>query len=146
VLILSKFPWWNRKCCHDATAISFDSKVRGEVITHFYAVAVKLYSSMQNWLFSLPELILCKQTPWCQRKWWACSWLCSSPVFPISVSVSVDFPCTTNVFFPKRAYNHCQGVCCTFSKICTKFDAVFVVSIAKSHQATYMTPKKGHKN
>jgi hypothetical protein len=33
---------------------------------------------MRNWLFGLPEGIICEQSPWCQRKWWACSWLCSS--------------------------------------------------------------------
>jgi hypothetical protein len=34
--------------CHDATASSYVAKVRGEVFTHFHAVAVKLCSNMQN--------------------------------------------------------------------------------------------------
>jgi hypothetical protein len=48
-------------------------------------VAVKRQRSMRNWR------ILCEQSPWCQRKWWACSWFCSSPVSPSSVSVTFDF-------------------------------------------------------
>jgi hypothetical protein len=54
-----------RKCemahCHYATASSFVTKVQGEDFTHFHAVAVKLHSSMQNWLFDLPGQILCEQ-------------------------------------------------------------------------------------
>jgi hypothetical protein len=52
------------------------------VFAHFHTVAVKHNSSMWNWLCGLPILILCKQSAWCQRKLWACSWLCSSPVSP----------------------------------------------------------------
>jgi hypothetical protein len=66
--------------CRDATASSFVTKVRGEVFAHFHAVAIKRHSSVWNWLFSLPGRILCEQSAWCQRKWWTCSWLCSSPV------------------------------------------------------------------
>jgi hypothetical protein len=33
------------------------------------------------------------------------------------------YPCTAHVFFPDRLSNHCQGVHCIFSKICTKPDA-----------------------
>jgi hypothetical protein len=33
-------------CCRDATAISFVTKVWGEVFAHFHAVAVKRHSSM----------------------------------------------------------------------------------------------------
>jgi hypothetical protein len=29
-----------------------------------------------------------EQSPWCQRKWWACSWLCTSPVSPTSVCLN----------------------------------------------------------
>jgi hypothetical protein len=49
-------------CCHGATASSFVAKVRGEVFSYFHAVAVKHDSSMQNWLFGLPEVILCEQS------------------------------------------------------------------------------------
>jgi hypothetical protein len=80
----SRIPWWKRKCkmsCYrDATASSFVAKVRCEVFANFHAVAVKRHSSMRNWLFDLPGRILYKQSPSCKRKWWACSWLCSSPV------------------------------------------------------------------
>jgi hypothetical protein len=34
--------------CRDATASSFVPKFRGEVFTHFQAVAVKYHSSMRN--------------------------------------------------------------------------------------------------
>jgi hypothetical protein len=89
-------PWWKRKCetvrCRDATASFFVAKVWGEVFAHFHTVTLKHQNSMQNWLFDLPGQILCEQSPWCQRKWWACSWLCSSPVSPFSVSVSLDMP------------------------------------------------------
>jgi hypothetical protein len=46
---------------------------------------------MRNWLFGLQGRIIYDQFPWCQRKWWTCSWLCSSPVSPSSVSVNLDF-------------------------------------------------------
>jgi hypothetical protein len=82
---------WKRKCetvcCLDATAISFVSKVRGEVFAHFYAVVVSQHrnsssNSSWDWLFRLAGRILCEQSPWCTRKCWACSWLYSSPVLP----------------------------------------------------------------
>jgi hypothetical protein len=38
--------------CLDATANYFVSKVQGEVIAQFHAVAVKLYGSMQNCVWS----------------------------------------------------------------------------------------------
>jgi hypothetical protein len=44
--------------CHDATAISFAAKVRGEVIGHFDAVTVGRHSRMRNRLFGLPGKIL----------------------------------------------------------------------------------------
>jgi hypothetical protein len=73
---------WGMRC-RDAIASSFVTKVRGEVFAHFHAVAVKLHSSVRNWLFGLPGRILCEQSPWCQIKWCACSWLCSSPASPM---------------------------------------------------------------
>jgi hypothetical protein len=32
-------------------------------------------------------------------------------------------PCTANAFFPEHLCNHCQGLRCSFSEICTKIDA-----------------------
>jgi hypothetical protein len=34
--------------CSDSTASPFDSKVRGEIFAHFYAVALKHHSSERN--------------------------------------------------------------------------------------------------
>jgi putative salt-induced outer membrane protein YdiY len=42
----------------------------------------------------------------------------------LSVSVSLDFPCTAQAFFLDHFSNHCQGLRHTFSEFCTKFDAV----------------------
>jgi hypothetical protein len=64
--------------CPDATASSFFAKVRGEVFAHFHAVTVKRHSSMRNWFLGLPGRMLYRQSSWCQRKCWSCSWLCSS--------------------------------------------------------------------
>jgi hypothetical protein len=90
-----KVGWWKRKCenvrYHDAMASSFVAKVWDSLHT-FHIATVKCHSSMWNWLFGLPERVLCEPSPWCQRKRWACSWLCSSPVLHFSVSVSSDFP------------------------------------------------------
>jgi hypothetical protein len=97
----------------------FVAKVRSEVFAHLHAVAVKRHSSMRNGLFDLPGRSLCEQFPWCKKKWWACSWLCSSSVSPFSVSVSLDSPCTAHAFFPYSSSNHCQGLCRTFPGICT---------------------------
>jgi hypothetical protein len=71
---------------------------RCEVFTYFPTVAIKSHSSMRNSLSGLPGQILCEQSPWYQRKWWACFWLCSSPASPFLASVSLDFHCTANTF------------------------------------------------
>jgi hypothetical protein len=92
------------------SALSYCS---GQSLRTFSCSCCKSHSSMQNWQFGLPGRILCEQSPWCQRKLWACFWLCSS------VSVSLDFPCMAHAFFPEHLSNHC-----TFSKICTNFYAV----------------------
>jgi hypothetical protein len=47
---------------HDARAISFVAKVRGEVFAHFYVVTVKRHNSMRDSLFGLPGRILCGQS------------------------------------------------------------------------------------
>jgi hypothetical protein len=44
-------------------------------------------------------------------------------VFP-EPSMSFEHPCTVHTFFPEYLSNHYHGLCCTFSEICTKFDAV----------------------
>jgi hypothetical protein len=116
-----------RKCertrRREETGSCFVAKVRVEVFAHFHAIALKRHSSIRNWLCGLPERILSEQSPWCQRKLWACSWLCSSPVSPFLVTVSLDFPCTAHAFFPERLSNHCQGIRRNFSEISTKCDA-----------------------
>jgi hypothetical protein len=85
----------------------FVTKILVEVFAIFHTVTVKHHSSMWNWLFGLPGQIHCEQSPWCKIKLWACSWLCYSPVIPFLVSMSLDFPCTTHVFFPEHLYNNC---------------------------------------
>jgi hypothetical protein len=96
MLIWSKISWWKNKCdtvcCRDAAASSLVTKIQGEIFAHFYAVAVICHSSMQNWLFYLLGRILCEQFPWCHKKWWACSWLCSSPVSSFSVCPESSMP------------------------------------------------------
>jgi hypothetical protein len=68
--------WWGRKGetvrYRDATTISLVAKVRGEILAQFDAVAVKHHSSLRNWLFDLPGIILCDQSPWRERKLWDC--------------------------------------------------------------------------
>jgi hypothetical protein len=66
--------------CHDATVSPFVAKVRCEVFAHFYTLAVKRRSSLRNWLFGQPGRILYEEFNLSRRKWWTCSWLCSSPV------------------------------------------------------------------
>jgi hypothetical protein len=82
---------------------------------------------MWNWLFGLPGWNICEQSPWCQRKLWACSWLCSSPISPISacpeLSMSFKHQHMAHAFFPENLYNHSQGLCSTSSEICIKLDA-----------------------
>jgi hypothetical protein len=49
-----------------------------------------------------------------------------------SVSVSFDFPCTAHAFYSERLFNRFQGLCHTFSEICTKFDAVPLLDSSRS--------------
>jgi hypothetical protein len=134
VFLFVKIPGWKRKCemvrCHDATASSFVEKVWGEVFTHFHLIVVKHHSSMRSSLLGLP-----KQSPWCQRKWWACSWLCSLPDSPFLVSVSLGFPYMVNAFFPKRLSNDFQCLSHFFWDVHKTWCCSYVGSIAKSHQA-----------
>jgi hypothetical protein len=63
-----------------------------------------------------------------------------------SVSVSLDFPCTTHAFFP----NACliiAGVSITVSEICTKFDAVPLSDLSQNHiRPDTQLQIKGRKN
>jgi hypothetical protein len=137
----SKTPWWKKKCekvrRHDATASSFVAKVRGEVFAHFHAVAVKLHNSMRNGLFGLPRWILCEQSPWCRRILWACSWLCSSPVSPLSVCPEPSMPfkhqCMAYTFFPASLSNYYRLSLRTFSEIYTKCDAHSLSVLSRNH-------------
>jgi hypothetical protein len=115
----------------DSHVFFLGNKLRGEVFSHYEAVAVKCHSSIWDWLFGLPGRILCEQSPWYQRIWWAYSWLRSSPVEPFLVLVS-DFPCTAHAFLLKHLSNHCQGLRCNFSKILTKFDAVLLSDLLQN--------------
>jgi hypothetical protein len=115
----------------------FVAKIWYEVFAHLQAVSALPHSLIRNWLFGLPGRILCEQYPWCLRKWWACSWLCSSPVTPFSAclepGMSFKNPCTLYAFFPERLSNQCQGLRRTFSKIWTKFDAVPLSDPSRNH-------------
>jgi hypothetical protein len=111
------------RMCEDF-APNFVAKVWGEVFAHSHTFAIKHRGSIWNWLFELPGRIFCEQSPWCQRKLWALSWLCCLSVSLFLISVSLDFPCTAHAFFSERLSHHCQSLCCTFSEICTKCDAV----------------------
>jgi hypothetical protein len=100
---------------------SFIAKIRNKVFAHFHAVAIKCRSSMRNWLFGLPKRILCEQSPWHQGKLLACSWLCSSPVSPISGSQWVwtsrfKHSCTSHDFFPELLSNHFKSLRHTFPR------------------------------
>jgi hypothetical protein len=123
------------RCC-DATASSFVAKVRGEVFAHIQEVAAKRYSSMRHWLFGLLGRIVYEQSSWCQRKWWAFYWLCSSPVL---------------LFRPRRVWT-CRvrlmlsspnAFLIIFSEICTKHDAysLFVCWIHREIAFCTLTPK-----
>jgi hypothetical protein len=112
--------------CHDATASTFVTKIRSEILTHFHAVVTECHSSMRNWLFGLLGRILCEQSPWCQRKR-TCSRLCSSSVSPflglgesgLSVYGSCFLPQTlveslpgsSSKFFPRFAQNLMLSLC-----------------------------------
>jgi hypothetical protein len=49
------------------------------------------------------------------------------------VSVSLGIPCMAHVFLPERLPNLCQGLHCTFSNTCTKFDAVPLSDLLQNH-------------
>jgi hypothetical protein len=62
-----------------------------------------------------------------------------------SVSVSLDFPCTTHAFFPKCLFNHCQGLHHTFCEIHTEFGDV-PLSDPSRNQLRPDTEKRKQKN
>jgi hypothetical protein len=111
MLVLVKNILMKRKCetvrCRDATASSSVSKVRGEVFAHFHAIAVKRYSSTRNWLFGMPGRILYEQFPWCQRKWWACSFVCFSPVTLFRSALNRVYHSNTRVWLMLSWPNAC---------------------------------------
>jgi hypothetical protein len=122
--------------CRDAVDSNFVHKVRSEIFAHFHAVAVERHSSMQNRMFGLPGRILCEQPPWCQRKLWACSWLCFNRYRLL------DFPSTVHALFPDRLPNHCQGLRRIFPRFAQHLCCCFVESIAKCYQAKCTAPNK----
>jgi hypothetical protein len=128
--------------CYYATASSFVAKVRGEVFVHFHAVAVKVTVMCRIDCLACQDEFFVNNPPWCQRKWWACSWLRSSLVSLSSVSVSLEFSCTVHAFFPECLSNHCHGL------RCTKFDAVPSSDPSRNRIRPYSTriQMKGHKN
>jgi hypothetical protein len=113
-----KIPQWKRKCvrvhCHEATSISFFTKVWGEVFTHFHTVAVKYHSSIWNWLFGLPRQIFGDEHALVFALHLSCLF---------SVSVSLGSACTSHACFSKHLPNHCQGLHHNFYEICTTFGA-----------------------
>jgi hypothetical protein len=80
---------------------------QGKVFAHFHSVTTKHHCSMQNWLFRLPGWILREQSPRCQRKWWACFWLCSSPVLSFSVCPELSIHSNTCVRLMLCSSNAC---------------------------------------
>jgi hypothetical protein len=110
-----KIHWWKRRFetvrCRNATISYFVVKVLGEVFARFHAATVNLDSCMQNSLLGLLVWIICEQSPWCWRKWWACSSLCSTSVSPFFCLLwaehAIQTPCTAHAFFPERLSNYC---------------------------------------
>jgi hypothetical protein len=109
--------------CRYAISRSFVAKVLREVLATF-SVAVKGHSSIAELIVWPARTNSLWTVTCCQRKWWVCSWLCSASVSPFTVSVNLNFLSTAYAFFPERLSNHCHGVRCAFSKICTQFEAV----------------------
>jgi hypothetical protein len=98
---------------------------------------------MQNCLFGRPGQMFL--IVWCQTKWWACFWLCSSPISPFYSQWIWTLCVLLMLSSPNSCLNINQGLCCTFSEICTQFDAhslFFWGSIANLHQGRYTTPNK----
>jgi hypothetical protein len=110
--------------CHDARIRVFVGKVLGEAFA-LHAVAVKRHITIvygidclacHDEFFENNPLQVVKEND--EHVDFALR------LSRFSVSVSLDFPCPTNAFFPKRLSNHfLQDVCRTISEICTKFDA-----------------------
>jgi hypothetical protein len=103
------------------------------------------HSNMRNWLFGLSGQILCEQSPSCQRKLWACAWLCSSPSSSFSVPLSL--------YFHVRLMLSSPNACLIISRVCVapfpRFAQnlmyahySFVQWIAKSHLTRYTTLNK----
>jgi hypothetical protein len=96
-------------------------KFRGEVFTHFQAVAVKYHSSKRNWLLGLLGQILC-ELMWKKMLSMLLALLYICLAF-FSVLVSLDFPCMAHAFacltiarvsfslFPRFAQNSMLFLC-----------------------------------
>jgi hypothetical protein len=93
------------------------------------------HSTMQNWLFGLPGWILCEQSPW----WWVKFLNLLFTYLTFFGLGEFMLSCMTHAFLPKIMSNHFQGLCSTFSEICTKFDDV---SLSDPSQNCIMTPNK----
>jgi uncharacterized short protein YbdD (DUF466 family) len=83
---------------------------------------------MRNRLFGLPGRILCEQLPCCKKKTLMSMLLTFLFTYLAFLGLPwndhpIQTPCTAHAFFPECLRNRCQGLCRTFSDICTKFDA-----------------------
>jgi hypothetical protein len=76
-----------------------------------------------------------EQSPWCHRKFWACSWLYSSLASPFSISVSLGFPSTAHVFF--LSFSGSPSHFWDLHKIWWRS---FIGSFPKSQHVRYTTP------
>jgi hypothetical protein len=122
-------------CCHDATASSFVPQVQSKVFAYFHAVAVKLHSSMQNWLFGLPGQIFL----WTIPLLFTCLATFQSQ-WVYTFSIWIIFP------FPKHLSNHRKGLHRISSEICTKSDTVLLLDPSWNHSRIDTRLQiKGHK-
>jgi hypothetical protein len=110
-------------CCRDATASSFVSKVQGEFFAHFHAVTVKVTVVCGiNCLICQGEFFVNNPIDIKENDDHAIDF--TLHLFsPVSVSLSLGFPCAANAFLPERLSNNFQGLWQSFSEICTKCDA-----------------------
>jgi Fe-S-cluster-containing dehydrogenase component len=111
--------------CRDAIARSFVAKVQGEVFTQSPEnVAVDCgieRLACQDKLFVNNNLRVKEN----DEHGLGFSFHLTRLSFP--VSVSLNFPCTAQAFFPKLLCNHCEGLRCTFPR-----------SIARNETRTFL--------
>jgi hypothetical protein len=116
--------------CSDATASSFVAIFRGEVFAHFNEIAVKRHNSKQNWLFGLPERIFLWTITSMSKKIMSMLLTLLFTCLAFSVSASLDFLCTAQVFFPERLSNARVSVA-LFRDLHNMWCCSFVGSVAK---------------